>query len=63
MTARMVTIDCADPVALTKFWSEAAGYRLTRLGARMIAEHSAPGFTWTVLADPEGNEFCISAAE
>jgi predicted enzyme related to lactoylglutathione lyase len=114
MTAHMVTIDCADPAALTKFWSEAAGYevrwqaddfvvlgstqgsgiriglqrvsearagknrvhidwaaddrvaevgRLTGLGARVLAEHSAPGLSWTVLADPEGNEFCVSAAE
>jgi hypothetical protein len=110
----MVTIDCADPAVLTKFWSQAAGYevrwqaddfvvlgtaqgggiqiglqrvpearagknrvhvdweaddrvaevgRLTGLGARVIAEHSMPGLRWTVLADPEGNEFCVSAAE
>jgi predicted enzyme related to lactoylglutathione lyase len=114
LTPHMVMIDCADPVALTKFWSQAAGYevqwqggdfvilgptqnagiqiglqrvpeprmgknrvhvdwaaddriaevgRLTRLGARVIAEHSLPGVTWTVLADPEGNEFCVSAGE
>jgi hypothetical protein len=37
--------------------------RLTGLGARVIAEHSMPGLRWTVLADPEGNEFCVSAAE
>jgi predicted enzyme related to lactoylglutathione lyase len=113
LTPHMVTIDCADPVALTKFWSQAAGYevqwqvddfvilgptqgggiqiglqrvpepragknrvhidwaaddrisevgRLTELGARVIAEHSLPAVNWTVLADPEGNEFCVSAA-
>src|SRR4051812_17741612 len=28
LTARMVTIDCADPVGLAKFWAEAAGYEL-----------------------------------
>lgn len=27
LTARMVTIDCADPPGLAKFWSDAAGYR------------------------------------
>ncbi|SEE86235.1 VOC family protein [Ruania alba] len=31
--------------------------RVQVLGARVLAEH--PG--WTVLADPEGNEFCISS--
>jgi catechol 2,3-dioxygenase-like lactoylglutathione lyase family enzyme len=113
MTPHMVTIDCADPAALTKFWSAAAGYevrwqaddfvvlgpaqgtgiqiglqrvpearvgknrvhidwetddrlaevgRLTGLGARVLDEQSLPGFRWTVLADPEGNEFCVSAA-
>lgn len=29
--------------------------RLTRLGARVLAEHSR----WVTLADPEGNEFCL----
>ncbi|SDY70059.1 hypothetical protein SAMN05444365_103175 [Micromonospora pattaloongensis] len=114
LTARMVTIDCTDPVGLAKFWSEAAGYqikwrhedeflilaptdggatniglqrvagqrsgknrvhidweaddraaevtRLVALGATLVAEHGTPGFAWSVLADPEGNEFCVSDA-
>jgi hypothetical protein len=32
--------------------------RLVALGARVLARHPA----WITLADPEGNEFCISAA-
>jgi predicted enzyme related to lactoylglutathione lyase len=28
LTARMVTIDCVDPVGLAKFWIEAAGYEV-----------------------------------
>jgi hypothetical protein len=28
LTARMVTIDCADPGELAKFWTEAAGYEV-----------------------------------
>jgi predicted enzyme related to lactoylglutathione lyase len=115
LTARMVTIDCADPVGLAKFWAEAAGYelrwqhedefmvlgpawgegvaiglqrvaeprpgknrvhvdwaaddrtaevaRLVRLGATVIDEHAVTGLGWTVLADPEGNEFCVSTDE
>ena len=115
LTARMVTIDCADPVGLAKFWSEAAGYELRRqhetefvilgpawgdgvsiglqrvaeprsgknrvhvdwatddraveverlvaLGATVLDERAVPGLAWTVLADPEGNEFRVSAQE
>jgi predicted enzyme related to lactoylglutathione lyase len=38
--------------------------RLTGLGARIISD-GRPEFGWVVLADPEGNEFCveISVAE
>jgi catechol 2,3-dioxygenase-like lactoylglutathione lyase family enzyme len=36
--------------------------RLIEAGATHIAEHEAPGgaFSWTVLADPDGNQFCVS---
>ena len=37
--------------------------RLTALGATVLGEHSLPGFGWTVLQDPHGNEFCVIAAE
>ncbi|GAB2985599.1 VOC family protein [Saccharothrix stipae] len=33
--------------------------RLVGLGATEIAEHTVPGLTWTVLADPDGNQFCV----
>jgi len=35
---------------------------LVRLGATVIGEHEVPGGShkWTVLEDPEGNEFCIA---
>ncbi|MET9299325.1 VOC family protein [Micromonospora aurantiaca] len=34
--------------------------RLTRLGAAVVADRREPdGTGWVVLADPEGNEFCI----
>lgn len=37
--------------------------RLIGLGAGKIAEHTtASGFSWTVMQDPEGNEFCVSGA-
>ena len=34
--------------------------RLVGLGASVIAERSMGDFRWTVLSDPEGNEFCVS---
>lgn len=34
---------------------------LIRLGATVIGEHKIPGQRWTVMQDPEGNEFCIAA--
>jgi catechol 2,3-dioxygenase-like lactoylglutathione lyase family enzyme len=33
--------------------------RLVALGAGKGAEHEVPGLSWTVLFDPEGNEFCV----
>ena len=33
--------------------------RLLALGARRVDVGQAPDVTWTVLADPEGNEFCL----
>jgi catechol 2,3-dioxygenase-like lactoylglutathione lyase family enzyme len=36
--------------------------RLEELGATAIAEHRSPGIAWTVMADPEGNEFCVGEA-
>ncbi len=34
--------------------------RLVKLGATVRAEESVPGLTWTVMADPDGNEFCVA---
>jgi predicted enzyme related to lactoylglutathione lyase len=33
--------------------------RLVELGARVVATHTNDGVNWTVMADPEGNEFCM----
>lgn len=34
--------------------------RLIKLGASKVADHEMYGFPWTVMQDPEGNEFCVS---
>jgi predicted enzyme related to lactoylglutathione lyase len=36
--------------------------RLVSLGATNVETHDVPGLTWTVLRDPEGNEFCVGSA-
>ena len=33
------------------------------LGGSRVEDHEAEGFHWTVLADPEGNVFCVSPAD
>jgi predicted enzyme related to lactoylglutathione lyase len=38
---------------------EAEAARLIALGATRGASHREDGFVWAVMADPEGNEFCI----
>ena len=39
---------------------EAEVERLVGLGGRKVAEHSLGAFRWTIVADPEGNEFCVT---
>jgi predicted enzyme related to lactoylglutathione lyase len=35
--------------------------RLVGLGATEMEQHTVPGLAWTVLRDPEGNEFCVGS--
>ena len=37
--------------------------RVLELGGSRVADREAGGFHWTVLADPEGNVFCVTAAD
>ena len=34
--------------------------RLVGLGATQVADMNEWGYQWTVLQDPEGNEFCVA---
>lgn len=36
---------------------------LKGLGATELGTHEAPGLVWTVMQDPEGNEFCVGNPE
>jgi len=39
---------------------EDAVVELAALGATVVEDRSAEDFTWTVMLDPEGNEFCVA---
>lgn len=38
---------------------DAAVARITALGGSHLEDHEVSGYAWKVMADPEGNEFCI----
>jgi hypothetical protein len=46
-------LDLVDP-------DPAAVQRFVFLGATIVAEHTLGNHGWTVMQDPEGNEFCIA---
>lgn len=39
---------------------EAAKARVIELGGTLVADREMGGFAWSVMADPEGNEFCLA---
>ena len=43
-----------DPAAFTE--------RVLELGGSRVEDHEVEGFHWSVLADPEGNVFCVTEA-
>ncbi len=45
-------IDTYDLPGLARFWTQA-------LGARQVDIGQTGAESWTVLADPEGDEFCV----
>ncbi len=55
-TKNRVHLDLFDP-------DPAAVDELVALGATVQSEHEVPGGShrWTVMHDPEGNEFCVAA--
>jgi catechol 2,3-dioxygenase-like lactoylglutathione lyase family enzyme len=42
---------------------EAATARIIEMGGSRVEDHVIPGFSWRVMADPDGNEFCIAVHE
>lgn len=58
-------VDCCDPTGLATFWQAVLGGELRAEVERVMALGATPvdigqgEQSWVVLADPEGNEFCI----
>jgi Glyoxalase-like domain len=48
-----VHLDLVDPDSF-------AVSRFATLGASIVAEHQIGSHRWTVMQDPEGNEFCVA---
>jgi predicted enzyme related to lactoylglutathione lyase len=66
-----ITLDCTDAGRVARFWAEVTGWPLhqedqqpsheeyiTGLGAS-VSGAQPPDAGWVVMADPEGNEFCL----
>lgn len=49
-----------DWMAASKEEHAAEIERLLSLGATKVADKAEMGISWAVLADPEGNEFCVA---
>lgn len=64
-----IVVDTYDLPGPARFWTQALGWkvlsergraeRLLALGARRADIGQTGAESWTVLADPEGNEFCV----
>ncbi len=39
---------------------DAAAAKILELGGSQVEDHEVGGFQWRVMADPDGNEFCIA---
>ena len=49
-----------DPPGRGRSDPEAEVARLVELGATRVRDTDEFGYRWTVMADPEGNEFCVA---
>jgi hypothetical protein len=65
---RDISFDCTDHHRIARFWADVLGYRVRPRESGETADDPARtlqeirdaqgALTWTIMADPEGNEFC-----
>ena len=71
-----VAVDCADPHTLADWWAKTLDWQVEPSDEAFIRRMISEGYatesdttlhngqqgpnTWVTLADPEGNEFCVS---
>jgi predicted enzyme related to lactoylglutathione lyase len=55
------SLDCRDPEALAGFWAAVLGWEVRERSAEGADVGRTGDESWHVLADPEGNEFCLLA--
>lgn len=56
----VIVIDCADLGRSAAFWSAALGYTASPAGTGPYRSlEPEDGWLWHILADPDGNEFCV----
>jgi hypothetical protein len=53
----VVVIDCSDPARSVRFWSGVLGFTAGR--DQWAVPVMEDGWRWHILADPDGNEFCV----
>jgi hypothetical protein len=59
----ITVLDCGDGDAIAPFWSAVLGYDAgRRFGASMVDvnKRGLGDHCWWVMADREGNEFCVA---
>jgi hypothetical protein len=61
---RHVTVGCGDPYELARFWSQVTGWPLHEEDERLLGlGATVPTGGWVVMADQEGNEFCVERSQ
>jgi hypothetical protein len=60
-----VTVDCEDALIVARFWAAALDRPLdpkssSDLASIGMVDMNEWGYEWTVLQDPEANEFCVA---
>ena len=56
---REIVVDCADARRAADFWSGVLGWAVQEKDDDLWMTGRVGDTPWVVLADPDGNEFCV----